>query len=617
MSSHSTPSPQQRPSQQPDETPLPAGHCRYILLQPEIKGQRCGCAHFNLNRSTPGTICECGHLACYHVSNGEPPSGSENQEMAQMKHRLEQLEREHVELHQICHRFMILQERIGQDHDRNEETILRISRLEDAFEKNQSEVGHEVREAYRNLGRAWDSISELTQDKKRTEGRLRHIDERLHNVDAEVNSINERHYDLSDIVITLEERVDNQEDRVEALELAEGIDAPMARGSTTQDNAVTPTPSASLHSRSRTIAQRPANTAQQLPRSRSQSPAFTLDPTPKPTMHVSVAPDSDCEAAASPVSVVAAPPSAAPPAPPANDRGGSSPRPISMPQQMPMPAQGPTSAPPPAVMALRTAAQSSSSGNPSPHDLWTVHVSLLPTSTQPFPFERDTVAYKRCLSRGLHQMIAVNGTSAAAFEEAINNAFGRILRGRKWVPFQALPCTAERLAGLPMLRPLDEALLDEPFDLDFLRNHCAVCDSNGKVDSLYIAMRDKTLSWHSIRRLPVFLQALEPCWSFDTLLDANTPFPNDDYDNDVSSSEDEIMGGMPRPPAGDIVATLPSLKRAASEMSRSSSFGSATATTPAVASVTTAAEGEGSRPKVQRIYPLPNIVEARRSVRTS
>jgi hypothetical protein len=31
---------------------------------------------------------------------------------------------------------------------------------------------------------------------------------------------------------------------------------------------------------------------------------------------------------------------------------------------------------------------------------WTVHISLLPSSSQPFPFEKDTAAYKRCLSRG-------------------------------------------------------------------------------------------------------------------------------------------------------------------------------------------------------------------------
>ncbi|CAK7217984.1 hypothetical protein SBRCBS47491_003352 [Sporothrix bragantina] len=143
-------------------------------------------------------------------------------------------------------------------------------------------------------------------------------------------------------------------------------------------------------------------------------------------------------------------------------------------------------------------------------------------------------------------------------------------------------------------------------------------------------MRDKTLSWHSIRRLPIHMEDLEPCWGFDMLLDANDPFVDEEHENDVNSSEDEIMGGMPRPSAGDIVATLPSLKRAASEMSRSSSFGAATvpatATTAPTSAATTAttttaavaaADGEGSRPKVPRIYPLPNIVEVRRGVKTS
>src|SRR5204863_63561 len=32
---------------------------------------------------------------------------------------------------------------------------------------------------------------------------------------------------------------------------------------------------------------------------------------------------------------------------------------------------------------------------------WTVHVSLLPGASQPFPFEKDTIAYNRALSRGL------------------------------------------------------------------------------------------------------------------------------------------------------------------------------------------------------------------------
>jgi hypothetical protein len=48
-------------------SPLPTGECRFILLHPSIQNQRCSCQGFRLNRTIPGSSCECGHLACYHV----------------------------------------------------------------------------------------------------------------------------------------------------------------------------------------------------------------------------------------------------------------------------------------------------------------------------------------------------------------------------------------------------------------------------------------------------------------------------------------------------------------------------------------------------------------------
>lgn len=632
MSSKSTPSPRQRPTNQVDESQLPAGHCRYILLLPEVKGQRCGCAHFNLNRSTPGAICECGHLSCYHVSNGEPLSTSENQELTVIKQRLELLEREHVELHQLRRDFMMMQDRIGQDHDRHREAIVRVSELEDLVEKVRSEVKDDVREAYRNLGRAWDSITDLVHSKKMAENHFRHVTERLQDIDTKVAHIGERQLELVDMDISLEGRIEDLEeleDRVETLEANE--DAAELESSNSGSRASHDNASSSRHrTRARVPPQERGDVAKDQrtrsrPQLRSPSPAFTLDPsTPRAT-------SSSLSSALEPANAMTLPDAATgvdaststPASTNGHERSATSTK-----------AATPSSALlPPAVIAVRSAARTKQANC---NELWTVHVSLLPTSTRPFPFERDTNAYKRCLSRGLHQMVAVSGSSADAFEQAITKAFGRILRGRKWAPLQALPCTAETLAGLPMLRPLDPSLLDERYDLDFLRNNCAVCDTNGKIDSLYIAMRDRTLSWHSIRRLPVSMEGLEPCWGFDMLLDANDPFVEDECENDVNSSEDEVMGGMPRPSAGDIVATLPSLKRAASEMSRSSSFGSATAASTSTSTATTgtaptstaattatatatmsAAEGEGSRPKVPRIYPLPNIVEVRRGVKTS
>ncbi|OAA64546.1 hypothetical protein SPI_03193 [Niveomyces insectorum RCEF 264] len=639
MSNRSTASPRLRPTRQANEPQLPAGHCRYIMLMPELKGHRCGCAHFNLNRSVPGAICECGHLSCYHVSSGEPPSKTETQEMGLLKQRLELLEREHVELHQLRRDVILMQEHMGQNHDRSQAVLVRVSQLEETVEKSRAEIDVEIQAACKNLGRAWDAITDLMHHKTQTDARFRHIDDHLHSVDSEVARIGERQLELVDVDISLEERIDNLEtleDRIEALESNEGRGGghgghPHSRGNShvsRNDAASSP------HNRRarRTASSSPPpiddNTRLQVnansrSRSPSQSPRFLPDsttPTPTPPAAGTFSLDAATRAAAAASSFVV-------------DGHRRSP---AHHHATLLPA---LAAPlPPAVMALRAAAHTSGS---SSSELWTLHVSLLPTSTQPFPFERGTNAYKRCLSRGLHQMVAVNGTSAEAFAHAITKAFGRILRGRTWVPLQALPCTAERLAGLPMLRPLDPSLMDRQFNLKFLKDHCAVCDSNGKMDSLYISMRDKTLSWHSIRRLPVFLDGLEPSWAYDPLLDANDSlFLDDDENPDAGSSEDEAMGGMTRPPAGDIVATLPSLKRAASEMSRSSSFGSASATAPALAlapasasssapaptsnpaaptSATTAAEGEGSRPKVPRIcpYPLPNIVEVRRSVKTS
>ncbi|CRK45489.1 hypothetical protein BN1723_006655 [Verticillium longisporum] len=83
----------QPPSPPPlDRSALPEGQCRYILLVPGIKGQRCACAHFSHNQSTPGATCDCGHMACYHVKTAEQPA--EKRELDLLKQRLEVVERQ-------------------------------------------------------------------------------------------------------------------------------------------------------------------------------------------------------------------------------------------------------------------------------------------------------------------------------------------------------------------------------------------------------------------------------------------------------------------------------------------------------------------------------------------
>lgn len=157
---------------------------------------------------------------------------------------------------------------------------------------------------------------------------------------------------------------------------------------------------------------------------------------------------------------------------------------------------------------------------------WTAHISLLPNASRPFPFERDTVAYKRCLSRGLHRTVVVSGPNAEAFASAVSTTFGHLLQERPWMPLQAKLCAAEQLSGLPMLRHLNPSLLDCRFDLDFLRNHCAVCDASGKIESLYIATQTGTLSWGALRDAPVYIEGLEDSWAYDSALDQSGSFHN-------------------------------------------------------------------------------------------
>lgn len=48
--------------------PQPTGPCHSVLLHPSVQNQRCSCQSFHHNRTAPGNICDCGHQACYHVT---------------------------------------------------------------------------------------------------------------------------------------------------------------------------------------------------------------------------------------------------------------------------------------------------------------------------------------------------------------------------------------------------------------------------------------------------------------------------------------------------------------------------------------------------------------------
>ena len=124
MPGRPSPSPQQAPTVHIDESKLPSGQCRFILLNPEVKGQRCACVSFTLNHALPGVTCECGHNSCYHIKSTEPsPDITEIYVLRRRVQQLEeQLDRENnsglgVNFGRLVRRISELEERVERDKE--------------------------------------------------------------------------------------------------------------------------------------------------------------------------------------------------------------------------------------------------------------------------------------------------------------------------------------------------------------------------------------------------------------------------------------------------------------------------------------------------------------------
>ncbi|KAB5545698.1 hypothetical protein GE09DRAFT_1191308 [Coniochaeta sp. 2T2.1] len=503
MSAKSSPSPRQGPRAQVDESSLPQGHCRYILLLSEIKGQRCACVNFALNRGMPGATCDCGHLACFHNKEPEPT------EMDLLKQRIKDLE------DRLLGQAAVARDR---DEEASQAILTRVSGLEEEIERSREEFGQEIKRAFANSTLAWNSFHQVQQKVDVQEGQMNHVLNRLAGVDSTLQRLDDRQLELQDADTYLEERIEYIQETLDEneKEKEKEKEKPHTRGRDPR------------------------------PRHRSASASHLPNGRNHPLGHSH---------------------------PPLGSTRRRSPSPVT---------PGRASRVPPTSNPTSPAATTG---------IWTVHISLLPHATIPMPFERNTNAYLRCLSRGLHQVVAIRGPTAEAFCAAVNKAFSPLLRGRPWMPLQAELCNAQTLQGLPMLRQLDPSLISTSlYSADFLRRHCAVLDAGGMMESLYITMREPhALSWHAVRRAPVFTEGLEESWEFDPLLD------NDPFDDDDVAVDDDV-----RPAAGDIVPAFPSLKRTASEMQRSASFGSAS-----TAVATTAGDSAGMLPRAKRTCPLP------------
>jgi hypothetical protein len=99
---------------------------------------------------------------------------------------------------------------------------------------------------------------------------------------------------------------------------------------------------------------------------------------------------------------------------------------------------------------------------------------------------------------------------------------------------------------------------------------------NGNILDLYIAMRDDAFSWAELNRSPTIIGGLEACWKYDTILDGSSCLDESQTMKDPSDDSPNTDG---KPSAGDLIRTwsppATRLKRNASAISRSPSFGSA------------------------------------------
>lgn len=409
---------------------------------------RCACVGFALNRSIPGSTCDCGHLACYHTVEKET-GVVEKQDMEDLKAQVALL-RTQLELEK-------------------QQRLERQTQTEELLDKTKADVDAGFKGVYRDMSGIWHHVGILNK-------RMPYFQDSIEGLVDDSQRMRNQLIEVDHASIRVEERV-------ELLESSMSTSLPRRR------KASTP-PSTPGHGESRTEE-----------RAQSSSDG-NKTPQHLRTDHES----SHVESFRSRVSSVGADPSA-----------------------------------------------------------WTVHVSLLPKYTQPFPFEKDTAAYKRCLSRGLHQVVVIPDSDSLSFKNAVSEAFFKILLGREWQPLVARICDAKNLLGLPMLRQLDDHLLGMDYDKEFLRKNCAVVDPSGKIQDLYIAMSTDTLSWDEIREVDPFVPGLEAAWIRDPFLDLET------------TGSGQSSGSTDKPAAGDIVPPWsPSLKRSASEISRTPSFGSST-----------------------------------------
>lgn len=193
LPSQPRPSPTSTPPPPLAPSSLPRGDCRFILLLPDVTGQRCACQGFRRNEALPGSSCECGHQACYHVpeSRGE---GVSRQEYDALLDRVASLEG-------------------GQLHTRwtDDDFRNRATALEGLVEQGQSRLSQDVRAACRAIQGLHASLSRLQLVASSRfvahEDKIDGLIDRATALEDELRSVRGRVVAIDDLTMMLEDRL--------------------------------------------------------------------------------------------------------------------------------------------------------------------------------------------------------------------------------------------------------------------------------------------------------------------------------------------------------------------------------------------------------------------------
>jgi hypothetical protein len=176
--------------------PQPTGPCHSILLHPSVQNQRCSCQSFHHNRSAPGNICDCGHEACYHVTesstlelqrpHGIPYSHPDHNLIEKIRQLEKTIQHEREIRESIIQRerhawereFRILRDALAPFYKSEQDMRRRLIEIEDRVEGNYDEQLR-LRDRVVAIDDASMTVERRIEDLEITRGKRRRISRQL------------------------------------------------------------------------------------------------------------------------------------------------------------------------------------------------------------------------------------------------------------------------------------------------------------------------------------------------------------------------------------------------------------------------------------------------------